>query len=342
MSEAAPPTPRPIPSGVVAAVKDVQARKLTPGKLEQPPRVAFARGALGQLDDRGLRVFDDTSLALLGDEPLEGPRAVLALADGSLLAVGSREMLRWQREKRSMARLARPVVMPRAELHADAQQAEMLWVVERGSASLPAVLRRYRLDGSARGVLLPESTIEAQSPGGGVFGVTREGVWLYLTAGHVARFGPGGARLAPVRSDPHLPAWALPARRLDQSLWIDEAGTVSRTLVSPTFKRLQTAQLAGPVLTADVGDEGRLLAAIVMTGAGPRFELELRDAELQLLARVPLPAEEPDGTDGWIQRVTQNRGLVADPRSGRVAVGGPSWGVVLSAQGERIFSIPSR
>ena len=134
----------------------------------------------------------------------------------------------------------------------------------------------------------------------------------------------------------------LPARRLDQCFAV-ERRRVLRALVTPSGRQLgESAELAGTPLTAAVGDEGRLLAVVVVTGVGPRFELQLFDAELAALGRVPLPGDAPTGGADWVKVVTQNQGVVAAPRAGRVAVGGPDRALVLDAQGKEIFSIPSR
>ena len=87
----------------------------------------------------------------------------------------------------------------------------------------------------------------------------------------------GSARLP----DGPLPTWLAPARRLDQALWIDAAGQASRVLVTPGFKRLGELQsLPGRPVSVAVGDDGQLVAAVVVTGPGPTFELALLDGEL--------------------------------------------------------------
>jgi hypothetical protein len=134
----------------------------------------------------------------------------------------------------------------------------------------------------------------------------------------------------------------LPALRLDQSLWLSEAGELSRVQVSPSFRRLSTTRLAGAAFAADAGDQGRLTAVVSITGEGPRFELELFDAELERSARVVLPAETPTGTEDWVQVVTRNQQVVVSPRAPRVAVGGPGRAAIFDASGKVIFSIPSR
>ena len=84
------------------------------------------------------------------------------------------------------------------------------------------------------------------------------------------------------------------------------------------------------------------MAIVSITGEGPRFELELFDAQLTERARLVLPSDEPTGTDDWVQVVTANQQLVVSPLAPRVAVGGPSRAVIFDAAGKVIFSIPSR
>lgn len=339
---------RPVPSEVLAVEKAVRSQKLSlPGLRQHAPQLVFGKGTLGQLTRNALRVFDTTDFRLLAELPLESPRALAALPDGALLAIGARSLLRWERSKEHPTSLPRPVLLPGAQIYADAQRADALWVFdERGrgeSAATAATLQLYRLLPGGDALVLPEQSIELGSPPGGVFGVTREGVWLYLTRGQCERLGPGGARLSKLSlGDTALPTWVLPARRLDQSLWVTESGSVTRVLVSPTYKLLGAAQLASRVVAADSGDEGRLLAAVLVTEVGPRFELALLDQELAPRGRVALAAEEPTTGDDWVRAVTENQQVAVAPRSGLVAVGGPLRVTIFDASAKAVFSIPSR
>ncbi len=354
--------PRPLSSDVVVFEKTVQADKLVPPARSGDCPLAFGKGVFGQLTKDALRVFDAVDFRLLGTEPLDEPRALLELADGALLAVGASTMLRWEPGKKRPTRLPRPMLLPRVRLYADAQQADLLWVFDDGlrvgGAAATATLASYRLTRSMapeprQMVPLPEQTLELTARGGGVLGPTREGVWLFLTppmpnissgelAGHVQRFSPGGLRLPGFTlAGRSPPTWVLPARRLDQSIWVEEAGTVSRVLVSPSYKHLFGLRLAGKVVAAASGDEGRVLAAVEVTGPGPRFELELLNQDLALVSRVVLAADEPTGADDWVHVVTQNQAVVVAAREPRIAVGGPERATIFDAEGRQLFFIPS-
>lgn len=343
------PPAAPLSSAVIALEKALQAKKLLPpARRTHAPQLAFGKGVLGQLTRDALRVFDAADLRLLATEPLEGPRALVTLADGSLLAIGARNMLHWQKEKKHAKSCPRPVLLPGAQVYPDAQRADRFWVadVEGGGQGSwgPGLLRSYLLEpGEALAPLpLPEQSIELSLPRGGVFGVTREGTWLYATAGHAERFSPGGLRLSRLSlGDTALPTWLLPARRLDQSLWLQDDGQVFRTLVSPTYKRLAGGQLPGRAVDADVGDDGQLLAVVVVTGDGPRFELVLLDQQLQQLARQVLSSDEPTGDADWVRVVTENQTVAVAGRERRVAVGGPGRLTIFDGDGKRLFSIPS-
>ena len=336
----------PLNSAALPLEQALQASKLgVPARRDHQPRLAFGKGVFAQLTAQELRVFDAQSFEPLATEPLEGPRALLTLADGALLAVGTQNMLRWERGKKHPTLLARPMLLPGADVYADSQAADLVWVLDAvGTPASPPSLSSFRLFKSEGLVALAEQTIELVSARGGIFGVTREGVWLYVTRGHAERFSPGGLRLQGLVLSERgaQPTFVLPARRLDQSFWVDEAGQVSRVLVSPTFKRLAATALAGTAFSADVGDAGRLLAVTVVTGAGPRFELQLFNNELKPLARVPLPGESPTGTEDWVKAVTENQNVVVAAGAPRVAVGGPARFAIFDARGTRIFSIPSQ
>ncbi|MES1185973.1 MAG: hypothetical protein ABUL60_19320 [Myxococcales bacterium] len=339
--------PRPVDSAVVALEQAVQAQKLVPpARRMHEPQLAFGKNTLGRLTRDGFAVYDSRDFSLLAEEALESPRALLALADGSLLAIGARAMLRWERDKKRPTTLPRPMLLPGAQLYADAQQYDLIWTFDGGHGSAdarPGTLRSYRLAPGPLPLLLPEQTVELSSPGGGVLGVTREGVWLYVTAGRVERFSPGGLRLPGFTgADAALPTWVVPARRLDQSLWLDERGQASRVLLAPGCKRLATVALPGAVVDVDVGDQGRLLALVLVTGPGPRFELSLLDQDLAPLGRVLLPSDAPTGSENWVKVVTENQTVVVAPGAARVAVGGPSRLSIFDGHGAQLFSIPSK
>jgi hypothetical protein len=238
--------------------------------------------------------------------------------------------------------------------------ADRVWVFDRGGTSSKAApsLSSIPLEPVERGVsapglepapapqpsiLLPNQRLELEPGGSNVLGVTREGVWLHWGASKVERFGPGGARLSALKV-PELPGllWALPARRLDQSYLVDEAGGLSKALVSPSYRRLSGIRLSGPPLSADVGDEGRLIAVVVVAGAGPTFELQLFDAELRQLAKAPLPAEAPTGRDDWVKVVTENQGVSVAARQPLVAVGGPARLLIFDARAQQVFPSSSQ
>jgi hypothetical protein len=339
---------RPISSEAIEAARQVQARRLplVPSRAREP-RLAFGRGVFGQLTDAELRVFDTRDFELRASRPLEGPRVLIALADGGLLAVGATQALRLDPDNGKFSSLPRPVLLPGVELRADAVTAERLWLFDAGGVSGATVrapkLSSFLLSSSAGGVLLPDREASLELGPGGVLGATREGVWLHVVKGQAERLGPGGARLSKMSLPEQKDLlWMLPARRLDQCYLVDSAGVVSRAVVSPSFKQLGSVRLSGAPWAAMAGDEGRLLAAIVVAGVGPRFELELLDAELEPSGRFSLPSEAPTGAEDWMKVVTRNQDLAVAPREPRVAVGGPERVLIFDAQGKQLFSIPSR
>jgi hypothetical protein len=333
----------PSASALTALQLELQTKRLAlPPRRRHLPRLAFGAGAVGRLRDDALQVLDDRTLEELATVPLEQPSALVAMADGALVAVGSGAVVRWERGKRVGPPLARLMLLPGAEIYPDARQGDLLWVLEPDAT--PPLLRRYRLGETFHsGIMLAEQTIELAGPRGGTFGVTREGVWLYVTPGRAERFAPSGLGLPGLRlADAAVPSWSLPARRVDQSLWLDEAGTLTRALVSPVFKSLARVSVPGATYAADVGDEGRLVALVVVAGAGPRFELALLDGELRARGRATLPAESPTGGTDWVAVVTRNQELAVAPRGSRVAVGGPDRLAIYDELGKLTLSIGIR
>jgi hypothetical protein len=339
-------TPRPAPTRSEAALaieRSLQARSLRlPPRREHVPRLAFGKGVLGQLTAGALRVFSTTDGSLVREVPLQAPRAVVALADGALLAIGVNALLRVEGDK--VSTLPRPVFLPGAELYADAVALDRVWIFEgQRSAGQRPRLSSFRLAAGEQKLLLPEQEIELESPSGGTFGTTREGVWLYFGAERLERFGPGGARLKgfglPELSRPFS---VLPARRLDQSYLLGDDGRVIRALVTPLFRKLSEVDLGLVPFAAQVGDEGRLLAVVAVSGEGPSFELRLFDERLEPTGRTALTAEQPTGSDDWVQVVTRNLHLTCEPRGPLVAVGGPDRVLIFNREAKQVLSIPSR
>jgi hypothetical protein len=335
------PPPRPVASAALAVSRSLQANalRLAPagGRV---PRLVLGKGVLGQLTEDSLRVYSTRDASLLVSAPLEKPRALLTLADGALLALGATVMLRVEPGHQPLS-FPKPVLLPGADVFADAVQADRIWIFEGRRA--PPRLSGYRLTKGSQRVLLPEQELELESPAGGVVGTTREGVWLYFTAGRAERFGPGGARLKGLTtSELAAPSWSLPTRRLDQQYLIDERGQVTRALVTPHFRKLSRHELGLLPFAAAVADEGQLLAIVAVVGDGPTFELRLFDQALLEQGRAALPAEPPTGRDDWVQVVTRNLHLAAAPREPLVAVGGPDGALIFDARAKQVLSIPSR
>lgn len=340
------PAPAALSSGAALVEREVRATRLTvPPNAGHQPRLAFGRGVLGQLTGEELRVFDTASFQQVASFPLPEPRALLTLADGALLAVGNEGVFRFEPNNKKVERLGR-LPMPWADVFADAQQRDRVWIFDSGGTSSlgPARLLAFRLEKTDSRIFLPEQTIELTSPRGGVVGQTREGVWVYLTAERAERLSPSGLRLPGFPSfSKQLPTWILPTRRLEQAWLLDDSGWLSRAQMIPPPRRLGAPlQLVGRPYSVAVGDQGRLLTATVVTGAGPRFELVLIDAELKLVARRELPSEDATADETWIQTVTANQEVAASATKPLIAVGGRSRVTIFDGAGQVIFSIPSR
>jgi hypothetical protein len=320
----------------------VQASKLTvPAQVDQLPRLALAKAALGRLTGDGWEVRALSDFHVLATRALSHPLAVLAMADGSLLALDVERSERFDPATGHSHALPALPLLPGQQLYADAQQPDRVWTLE-GSAGKPARLSSYRLAPSDEKLVLPETSEELVEGATHRFGLTREGIFLHLVPGQIERWGPGGARLHPLSMPVgDLPTWALPAKRLDQSLWLRDSGALERVWLSAPFKQLGHAQLAGRPLTAAVGDRGELLAAIVVTGPGPRFELQLLDESFKELGRAVLPGEAPNGEEDWVRVVTDNQRLAVSADGAKVAVGGASRVRIFDGRAQELFSIPS-
>jgi hypothetical protein len=321
--------------------RDLQARLRPAPRRDNAPRLAFARGVVAQLTSDAVRVYSALDGSLVLAASLDLPRAVVALADGALLGVGGRAMVRIDGKK--VTSLSKPVFLPGADLFADAIAPDRIWIARGRLSSAPPSLSSYVLAPGSDGVMLPEQVLDLDAPSGGSFGLTREGVWLYFTGERIDRFAPAGARLGRLAA-PGLKGsfFALPTRRLDQEYLLDDDGHLTRALVTPLFRRLSEAELGVAPLAACVANGARVLAVLALVGVGPRFELRLFDEKLLPMGSVPLSAPGPTGREDWVQVVTRNLELACDPHQDRIAVGGPDQVQILDGRGQLTLSIPSR
>jgi hypothetical protein len=347
-ADLAPRPSAPVSSAALEVERRLRAQKLP---LEPPLarslRLAFGRGVLARLTRDALEVFSDGDLSLVGSYPLEQPRALVALADGTLLALGGKQALRFDPAAKKSALMPRPLLLPGTELWPDAADPARFWLLDPalGARERQPLLQGFRLDAeAAHGVLMPEVEQVLAAEGGGGFGRTREGVWTYFAGRKALRFSPGGLRL----SDLALPALppimrVLPARRVDQAILLDGEGRLRRVLSTPHYRELDSVKLVGAPFEAEAGDQGRVLAVVstLPDESGKRFQLELFDAELRPLAAVPLPADPVSAEEDWVNRLTENQQLALDPWAPRAAVGGPARLNVFDSAGRRVRSLGS-
>jgi hypothetical protein len=332
----------PSSDAALAVQRELQARRLRPAlRREITSRLAFARDVVAQLTADALRVYSTKDGSLVTEASLESPRAVVGLADGALLALGGKALVRVDGKK--VTALPKPVFLPGSDLFADAVQPDRIWIAQGRTPGVQPLLSSYRLAPGTESVLLPEQLLSIDAPGGGSFGVTREGVWLYFGEERIERFGPSGVKLTRLAwAASKKPFLALPTRRLDQEYLLDEEGHLTRALVTPLFRKLSESELGAAPLAACMADGARTLALIAIVGEGPRFELRLFDEKLAPAGSASLVTEAPTGRDDWLQVVTRNLELSCAPHAARVAVGGPNRVQIFDGHGQQILSIPSR
>ena len=266
-------------------------------------------------------VYDTEHWKLDTTLPLEQPRAVVRLADGSLLFVGGRASLRLAPQKRHARRLPKLTLLPDSQLWPDRRWPNVVWLqTARG-------LFRYELPpahGPVKDQLLPTDQVELTQYDGTAFVGLKDGSFLYAANEGLSHFFPQGrVTTSPKTNDP---IWRLLAtHRIDQAWAADRSGTLRLLQLGGRLPVVRTLALDQPCF--DIASSDTHLGIIVLTQPpdGPRhWSLRVYDNTGKLALERGFPAEpEPDGRD-WVGRLLSDRGLALAPTQPYVAAGGPT------------------
>jgi hypothetical protein len=231
--------------------------------------------------------------------PLEGPRGILALGDGSLVGIGAANTLRLLPHDSKPKLLPKAPFLPDSSLLADRVNPDRFWNLPRVGGTL------FGFDAVQTGasVLGATAWIEIDGYDRRAMGSLRDGSFLYTSGTGFRQFYGAGKR-EPVLGDSRDVWRILPAARPD-STWV--------------FSR----------------NEARLYMVL---DAPWGFVLEVFDAGGKRRFRAQLEAVETFGTD-WAKRLSENRAIAVCSEPRVVAVGGAThldvWG---ADRGERLFN----
>lgn len=291
--------------------------------------LAFGRRRLAQLTENAVVVRDTARWKEVVRLPLDSPRAVVALADGSFFACGAREAVRLLPHDTKAKRGKRLLLLPRSELFPDRAAPNALWVRSAGTA-----LFRYDVESSDS--FAPEEWIELEGFDRNLVGSLRDGSFVFSTAAGLSRVH-GKGKAEPLLAVPPGVLRVLPGSRPDTAWLVGAKEASLQRIVGRKLDRVAGVTFAATVWDADAAGQWLGVLELEQPDGAPRsFVLEVFDTDGNRHFRAALPADE-SGTPDWVSRLTRDRHLSVSSEPPLVAVGGPGRLDVFRAdKGEKI------
>jgi hypothetical protein len=292
--------------------------------MKLPPRavpgagMAFGKGRLGVLVGDAVIVRDTHHFAEIARLPLDGPRALVSLADGSLFAVGASRSLQLQPQDTAPRGFRRLPLLPGASLFGDRRSPDRVWVLQ----GLGEALFGYDLAITDSPLLPTREWVELTGDDRRAFGSLRDGSFLYSTpTGFLRFFGP--KKTDSLAGDASGVWRLLPASRPDTVWALARRGAGLFRILDGRLARLKALELEADPYDADAaGEYLAVLELLQPTDAPWAFVLEVFDVRGKRRLRATLPAAEQFGED-WVASLDRDRGLAMTADPPLVAVGGP-------------------
>jgi hypothetical protein len=331
-----PPGPTAAPTGggeeelraelaVAEALASVRSRLplAAPGWELQP--LATGRRLLVRLTVDKLQAFSTPDMKLAFEKPLDAPRATVAIAGGSVVAVGRLESFRVDPGAKEPVVLPPLVYTPGTLLLPERRDSTVLWSAERSTRSLfkqPLVTGPKALRGEP-------ATLEGYD--GGPVTMLRDGAVLYRASDGVRRGMPGW-RSRPLKGAGLTPWRLVPGRRIDQAWAVAADGSVEHWQLTDRVQVQKRFALGAPPF--DVASSETYLAAVVVEEGGSRprrFLLRVFDENGERVLERILPPDPPARGEKWAEKAVEDRHVVLGDPEPVVAVGGKGalrvWGL---------------
>ena len=314
----AAPSPEEVPTtrAIASVLASVRARISLAGPAWELQPLCFGRHLLVRLVKDQVEVIALPELATALETRLDGGRAVVELAGGSVVAVGERLALRLDPEAKAPVRLPAVPWLPGTLLLPERRDSGLLWAV--ASASKEFLRQRLVLDPTR--AFDKELTLEGYD--GGPVAALRDGAFLYRSTDGVRRALPEGR---PRPFTPDFAPWRLlPGRRIDEAWAVAEDGRVElwqlaeRLLVKARF----TAG-AAPFSAAASSDYLALVLVDETGAAERRFRLRVFQNDCTLVLERELRPGPPETGDDWTEVAVRDRHVALSETEPLVAVGGP-------------------
>jgi hypothetical protein len=337
--KAPPPGPGPAPTGsseedlraeraeraVAEALASVRSRLSLAAPAWQLQPLATGRRLLVRLTGDAVEAFSTPDVRLAFAKPLEAPCAVVAVAGGSVVAVGRTETFRVDPGAKAPVVLPPLVYTPGTLLLPERRDSTVLFNAERTTRSL----FRQPLVADPKAPRVVPATLEGYD--GGPVTMLRDGAVLYRASDGVRRGMPGG-RSHVLRGGGLTPWRLLPGRRIDQAWAVAADGSVEHWQLTDRVQVLGRFALGAPPF--DAASNETYLGAVVVEegGSGPRrFLLRVFDEKGERVLERQLPPDPPARGEKWAAKAVEDRHVVLGDPEPIVAVGGKGslqvWGL---------------
>ncbi len=259
---------------------DLRDRTLKWTPRETPvQRLAFVADRLFALTNRAMVVLDAAGKSDLQRFGLDGPHQLTALADGSVLGVGTKDTFRLRPLAKKLDALSKVMLLPENQVFGSASDASRFDVFDASAGYWESF--SFEAEPSVSSLWLPASTDEvpelkrahcAQLVDGGYGCFATGQLWRFYSRGKPKSFGTCGVG---------LPVWrVLGGPRADQ-LWIArDDGRLEKWWFGPPPKRLAVLQLPWTPLDVAVQKDRLAVIRIIQERAKPKeLSLVVLDAD---------------------------------------------------------------
>jgi hypothetical protein len=309
--------------------------KLSPRRASTS-RIALGKGRLGVLTESALLVRSTTTFDQTLTFPLERPRGLLGLTDGSLVALGGANTLRLLPQDTKPKLFPRVTLLPDSSLLSDRVNPDRLWVLPRSGS----ILFAFDVVEGGSSLLAPSASVDLDAFDRRAIGSLRDGSFLYTSGGGYRQFYGLGKR-EPIVGESRDVFRILPGARPDTA-WVFHAKDATLYMVL-NGKLEKQRSIALETTPFDAESSGGYLAVLELAqpeDAAWSFLLEVFDGTGKRRLRAPLDAIE-SFDDDWLDKLTENRSVAVQSEPPLVAVGGPTHVDVWAAdKGTHLFGGP--
>lgn len=293
--------------------------------------LAFGRHLLVHVEKDRVEVLATPELTTNMEARLDGARAVVAVAGGSVVAVGADAALRLDAGAKAPVRLPPIAWFPGTLLLPERRDSNLVWALHAGGKS--SVRQRLALDPTRS--FDKEITLEGYA--GGAIASLRNGAFLFAAAGGVRSGLPENR---PRSFATEFPPWRLlPARRVDEAWAVAADGRVELWQLGDRLLVKRSFSAGAAPFDADANLDYLALVVVDEPGdAERRFRLLLFDNDGQRVLEHALPPGEPESGNDWAEAAVRDRHVALSESEPLVAVGGPGALEVLRLPGgERLL-----